>query len=160
MNNTLAIVGKAGNLTIAEEEVLRSRVEDMEEALEKEQANDRAIEDKIKVGATMPVYYSICSREMFISHRVSVTAVSARETCCFFSSMHRVAPFQHLDCSAVKEGQWFLVAHTPLQRKSPLLDRATRISSAHSVGHLRSTHADRLLTMFMLVAAYGSQIGD
>lgn len=52
MNNTLAIVEKAGNLTIAEEEVLRSRVEDMEEALEKEQANDRAIEDKMKVGAT------------------------------------------------------------------------------------------------------------
>ncbi|CAN0355850.1 unnamed protein product, partial [Ectocarpus sp. 8 AP-2014] len=48
MNNTLAIVEKAGNLTIAEEEVLRSRVEDMEEALEKEQANDRAIEDKTK----------------------------------------------------------------------------------------------------------------
>ncbi|CAM9427033.1 unnamed protein product [Ectocarpus fasciculatus] len=48
MNNTLAIVEKAGNLTIAEEEVLRSRVEDMEEALEKEQANDRAIEDKMK----------------------------------------------------------------------------------------------------------------
>lgn len=50
MSNTLAIVEKAGNLTIAEEDVLRSRLEEMEEALEKEQANERAIEEKIKVG--------------------------------------------------------------------------------------------------------------
>ncbi len=50
MSNTLAIVEKAGNLTIAEEDVLRSRLEEMEEALDKEQANERAIEEKIKVG--------------------------------------------------------------------------------------------------------------
>lgn len=49
MNNTLAVVEKAGNLTIAEEDVLRSRLAEMEEALEKEQSNERAIEDKIKV---------------------------------------------------------------------------------------------------------------
>lgn len=49
MNNTLAVVEKAGNLTIAEEDQLRSRLEEMEEALEKEQSSDRAIEDKIKV---------------------------------------------------------------------------------------------------------------
>eukprot|EP00752_Nemacystus_decipiens_P006896 g6194.t1 len=48
MNNTLAVVEKAGNLTIAEEDVLRSRLAEMEEALEKEQSNERAIEDKIK----------------------------------------------------------------------------------------------------------------
>lgn len=49
MTNTLAVVEKAGNLTIAEEDVLRSRLEEMEEALKKEQSNERAIEDKIKV---------------------------------------------------------------------------------------------------------------
>ena len=49
MNNTLAVVEKAGNLTIAEEDVLRSRLAEMEGALEKEQCNERAIEDKIKV---------------------------------------------------------------------------------------------------------------
>lgn len=49
MTNALAIVEKAGNLTIAEEEVLRTRLAEMEEALEKEQGNERAIEDKIKV---------------------------------------------------------------------------------------------------------------
>lgn len=49
MNNTLAVVEKAGNLTIAEEDHLRLRLGEMEEALEKEQCNDRAIEDKIKV---------------------------------------------------------------------------------------------------------------
>lgn len=48
MNNTLAVVEKAGNLTIAEEDQLRSRLEEMEEALEKEHGNERAIEDKIK----------------------------------------------------------------------------------------------------------------
>lgn len=49
MSSTLAIVEKAGNLTIEEEDELRSRLEEMEEALEKEQANEGAIEDKIKV---------------------------------------------------------------------------------------------------------------
>ncbi|CAM9560763.1 unnamed protein product, partial [Hapterophycus canaliculatus] len=48
MNSTLAIVEKAGNLTIEEEDTLRSRLEEIEEALEKEQANEGAIEDKIK----------------------------------------------------------------------------------------------------------------
>lgn len=49
MDSTLATVEKAGNLTIEEEDVVRLQLEEMEEAEEKEQGNDRAIEDKIKV---------------------------------------------------------------------------------------------------------------
>lgn len=58
MNNTLAVVEKAGNLTIAEEDHLRLRLEEMEEALEKEQGNDRAIEDKIKVKKFIVLLFS------------------------------------------------------------------------------------------------------
>lgn len=49
MGSTLALVEKAGNLSIEEEDIVRARLEEMEEAEEKEQASDRAIEDKIKV---------------------------------------------------------------------------------------------------------------
>lgn len=49
MGSTLALVEKAGNLSIEEEDIVRARLEEMEEAEEKEQASDRVIEDKIKV---------------------------------------------------------------------------------------------------------------
>lgn len=54
LGSTMSTIEKAGNLSIMEENAIRSRLEEMEEAEEKEQANDRAIEDKIKVliGAT------------------------------------------------------------------------------------------------------------
>lgn len=55
MGSTLALVEKAGNLSIEEEDVVRARLQDMEEAEEKEQANDKAIEDKIKVCVYMYV---------------------------------------------------------------------------------------------------------
>lgn len=58
MSSALAIVEKAGNLTIAEEDALRSRLAEMEEALEKEQSNERAIEDKIKVCEVCAWIYS------------------------------------------------------------------------------------------------------
>lgn len=45
----MTLVEKAGNLTIEEEDVVRLRLDEMEEAEEKEQANDRGIEEKIKV---------------------------------------------------------------------------------------------------------------
>lgn len=59
IGHTLAVVEKAGSLTIEEEDAVRQRLSDLEEAEEKEQANDRIIEDKIKVngfvrGYTMP----------------------------------------------------------------------------------------------------------
>lgn len=52
MGHTLSVVEKAGNLTIADEDVLRQQLAEMEEAEEKEQATDRAIENKIKVSTT------------------------------------------------------------------------------------------------------------
>lgn len=66
MNNTLAIVEKAGNLTIAEEDVLRSRLVEMEEALEKEHSNERAIEDKIKVRGVVLEFIYFASWEVFL----------------------------------------------------------------------------------------------
>lgn len=68
MSNTLAVVEKAGNLTIAEEDVLRSRLAEMEEALEKEQGNERAIEDKIKVHKCEVSCsdWACCLRKMFL----------------------------------------------------------------------------------------------
>lgn len=52
MGSTLANAEKSGNLTIEEEDIVRARLDEMEEAEEKEQGNDRAIEDKMKV----PIY--------------------------------------------------------------------------------------------------------
>lgn len=49
MGHTLSVVEKAGNLSIEEEDVVRTQLSEMEDAEEKEQANDRAIEDKIQV---------------------------------------------------------------------------------------------------------------
>lgn len=120
MNNTLAIVEKAGNLTIAEEEVLRSKVEDMEEALEKEQANDRAIEDKIKVVATCVgvvrrllqhnqrdvanVLENLC-----FTYRVSGIAASTRENVVFALIHARIGSIStSLSVLPSKSGTWFL----------------------------------------------------
>lgn len=49
MSSALETVEISGNLSVDEEAVVRGRLEEMEEAEEKEQANDRAIEDRIKV---------------------------------------------------------------------------------------------------------------
>ena len=49
MDHTLSVVEKAGNMTIQEEDELRQQVAEMQEAEEKEEATDKAIEDKIKV---------------------------------------------------------------------------------------------------------------
>ncbi|CAM9168036.1 unnamed protein product [Sphacelaria rigidula] len=48
MDHTLSVVEKAGNMTIPEEDVLRQQVAEMQEAEEKEEATDKAIENKIK----------------------------------------------------------------------------------------------------------------
>lgn len=53
MGHTLSVVEKAGNMTIAEEDVLRQQLVEMEEAEEKEQTIDRAIEDKIQVSTNV-----------------------------------------------------------------------------------------------------------
>lgn len=52
MSSALETVEISGNLSVEEEAVVRGRLEEMEEAEEKEQANDRAIEDRIKVLVT------------------------------------------------------------------------------------------------------------
>lgn len=52
MSSALETVEISGNLSVEEEAVVRGRLEEMEEAEEKEQANDRAIEDRIKVFVT------------------------------------------------------------------------------------------------------------
>ena len=49
MKSALELVEISGNLSVDEEAVMRGRLEALEEAEEKEQANDRAIEDRIKV---------------------------------------------------------------------------------------------------------------
>lgn len=52
MSSALETVEISGNLSVEEEDVVRGRLEEMEEAEEKEKANDRAIEDRIKVLVT------------------------------------------------------------------------------------------------------------
>lgn len=47
--NVLATVEKAGNLTVEEEHEERVRLKEVEDAEEKERANEKAIEAKIKV---------------------------------------------------------------------------------------------------------------
>lgn len=54
MDHTLSVVEKAGNMTIPEEDVLRQQVAEMQEAEEKEEATDKAIENKIKVSFFLP----------------------------------------------------------------------------------------------------------
>lgn len=75
MVTTLASVEQAGNLTIEEETVVRERLGEMGEAEEKEQATDRAIEDKIKV----------------ISRIIQVDRHRAMRSCCL-SMLPRLYP--------------------------------------------------------------------
>lgn len=46
--HALAVVARAGDLTLEEEEALRARVNDMEATLKREKATEMAIEEKIK----------------------------------------------------------------------------------------------------------------
>lgn len=57
MSSALETVEISGNLSVDEEAVVRGRLEEMEEAEEKEQANDRAIEDRIKVPRDTYTYW-------------------------------------------------------------------------------------------------------
>lgn len=58
IGHALKVVEKAGNLTIEEEAAVREQLREMKEAEDKEQANDRAIVEKIKVLARLGQLYT------------------------------------------------------------------------------------------------------